>query len=763
MKTRIRSFTPRPFTIASTPMHRVLIVLTIVANTMFVSAQTIQLTAWNTLSSLRTTRDADIDAMGTIWAATSGGIYSYAVDGTIREYRNVSALQSLSTSSILCDRSREEVIVGAEDGALDILQSNSSWLNITDIKRASQYPKRGIRDLVVHNDVLYIATDFGFVTYDLDNRLFIETIDRIGSLQENTRANSIAIINDSIWVATDSGLAVAPMNVSTLRLPSIWRIYGTNDGLPSLAVSKIVAHNGSIVAACGNELFRWNGTTFTSLGSLPKPIRGLASSNGTLSASTEEGVYVDGTKLSIPWANVLLGHAALHVNGLSTTIGFVLDQGIQTWDGTEVNTITINSPLSNQFARLSIDSKGALWVATDVDPPRTGQGVAVLSDGKWTTANASTNQQLATNACYRVSSIGDGEVMVGTWGGGAYRASLESNAIQFRQYTSSNSAFQGIPNSENYVLASDAVKDRSGNIWMINEQSVSTLFVKISSNETTAGYSNCFDSRNNLYRAIAVDGAGNKWAGSTSGAGLVAYNEKGTADRADDICNVIRTSNSQLPDNVISALRIDKTGGLWIGTAKGVAVISGPTGVSNSAIPYVRRITALSAVVVNDIYVDALNYKWIATTSGVYVLNEDGTSVLSIITKSNSPLLDDNVRTVVVDDRSGIAYFGTSVGCSYVQTSSIQPTASFELAFRPQPFELDKDNEVVIDGLAEDAEILIMTTGGILVHAFQARGRQASWDGKDTRGNNVPPGVYIVHASSATAGTSAVGKVMVKR
>ncbi|RPI67651.1 MAG: hypothetical protein EHM43_07055 [Ignavibacteriae bacterium] len=726
-------------------------------------AQSVQLSSWNTLSSLVTTRDADVDASSVIWAATTGGVYAYRTDGSITEYRNINALQTLSTTSILCEHDRQEVFVGGETGSLDIHQADDTWHNITDIVRATQYPKRGIRDMVAHNGIMYIATDFGVVTFDIDDRLFIETIDRIGTLQEKTRANSIAVVNDSLWVATDSGLAVAPLNVSTLRLPSVWRIYGTNDGLPSASVQHLTAFNQTLAASSGSAVTLWNGTGFTTSFTLAKPVRALTSTGASIIASTEDGLFSGVEKLPIPWSNILLGHTSATVNNQTNYVGYILDKGIEVWDGSKITAITINSPISNQFARLAIDTKGALWVATDVDPPRTGQGLSVSDNGRWRNINAQTSTQLKSNACYRVSAISDGSVMIGTWGAGAYQATWNGDDIELQHFTTTNSAFKGITADSNFVLASDAARDRNGNIWVINEQAATNLFVRITPDDATSGFSNCVDSRNNLFRTIAVDGAGNKWAGSTSGTGLVAYNDRGTSDRADDICNAVRTSNSQLPDNVISALRIDKTGGLWIGTAKGVAVMSGPTSVSNTTIPFVRRITSLTSVVVNDIYVDALNYKWIATTSGVYVLNEDGTSVLSVITKDNSPLLDDNIRSVVVDDRTGIAYFGTSSGCSSAQTSSIQPTESFDLSFRPQPFRVDADDEVIIDGLAADADVKIMTAGGIMVTAFQARGRQAAWNGRDTQGNKVPPGVYIVQTSSAASSTSAVGKLVVKR
>jgi hypothetical protein len=192
-------------------------------------------------------------------------------------------------------------------------------------------------------------------------------------------------------------------------------------------------------------------------------------------------------------------------------------------------------------------------------------------------------------------------------------------------------------------------------------------------------------------------------------------------------------------------------------------VISSPTGVSNTSLPFVRRISALTSVYVNDLYVDALNNKWVATTGGVFVLNADGTEVLATITNTTAPLLDNNVRSIAVSKKTGLAYFGTSAGCSVARSSSIQPETVFALSFRPQPFSLAVDRELTIDGLAADADIRIMTPGGVQVATMKAQGRQAIWNGKDTEGRDVPPGVYLVHSTSSTSKESAVGKIMVKR
>ena len=192
-------------------------------------------------------------------------------------------------------------------------------------------------------------------------------------------------------------------------------------------------------------------------------------------------------------------------------------------------------------------------------------------------------------------------------------------------------------------------------------------------------------------------------------------------------------------------------------------MVSSPGSVTSTSLPFVRRISALSSAAVNDIVVDALNYKWVATTGGVFVLNDDGTEVLATITKASSPLLDDNVRTIAIDDQTGTVYFGTTNGCSVAQSSSIRPSAEFLIKTFPQPFRSGTDAQVTIDGLTTDADLRIMTPSGILVAAFQARGKQALWDGRDVQGELVPAGIYIISASSPTTNTSAVGKIAVTR
>ncbi len=745
-------------------MHRILsLAIICILGSLGLLAQSIQLSNWRTMSSLRTVRDADIDLRGRIWAATSGGVMVIdRTDGSIEEYRNVDALQTLDCTSLMCDLVANVTYVGGSDGSLDIADTIGTWTNVSDIRRATQYTRRRINDFSKRGDTLFIATDFGIVLYNTKNSTFIETVDRIGDLQEKTRVSSLCILRDTLWASTDSGVAVAPLNVETLRLPSVWTVLDTTSGLPAIRVNFIRSNGNTVAASTDYAAVEWKNGRFEMRIGTPQVITGLTFTTDRLAINTASEIRTMNGPLSVTWPGELLGHVWPRSGSEELLLVFVRDRALGYVENNIVTMFNVNSPISNQFAHINVDTRGGIWVATEVDPPRTGQGVSYFDGTDWININTSTQPLLRSNACYRVSSLPDGSTWVGTWGGGTLRCTPTDTGVVYERFDQNNSTLAGIPADPNYVLVAEVAQDRSGRTWMLNEQTADRILSKFDDG-VWAWSPNCSDPRSNIFRTVAIDLTGTVWAGSPTGSGVVAYNDRYTPATDDDLCNVVRTSNTQLPDNAVSCIRSDRSGAIWIGTSKGVAVISSPSTLSNTSVPFVRRISALTNAVVTDIHVDALNYKWIATTGGVFVLNEDGTEVISTITKSNTPLLDDNIRTVAVDETSGLAYFGTTNGCSVAQTSSMRPLDDFNIRCYPQPFAPTKDVQVVIDGLAPDADIRIITSGGILVSAIQSRGRQALWDGKDVNGNLVHPGVYLVSAKSAGTNTSAVGKIAVTR
>lgn len=729
------------------------------------SSQQVRLSDWETYSSMRTVRGADIDSRGRIWCATSGGVFIYDVaTGEQQQIRNIGALTTLDVTAVLCDRERKKIYVGCGDGSVDIVDEDLTWKNVGDIRRASQYPRRGVTSFALENNVLYIATQFGLVTFDVVREVFIETVDRMSTLEEKTAVQGVTILRDTVWLATDGGVTCAPLSVPTLRQPSVWRLFGTSAGLPKSAAERIVSNGQSVFVASGTRLLRFVDTGFVEAAAASDSIRGLSTTNGTVVASTLSRIYTTDGTVIVGYEGELRGHTTVSHDGRILTIAFVVNRSITLLDGARVTPIEITSPISNQFAHLTVDSRGHLWAATDVDPPRTGVGVAIWDGTSWTNhAGLDPNATMNANAIYRVNALRDGSVWLGSWGKGGFRATYdERDSIVFSKIDKSTSSIEGISADPNFILVGDAAMDRNGTVFLVNEEAADRALVRTGgTNQPT--WSNCTDTRANKFRALAIDNIGTKWLAGPAGNGVLAINDRNTDDRSDDICQNLRSSTTNLPDNAVSAIKVDKTGAIWLGTARGVAVISSPGSLSTTTVPFVRRITSLTTVAVNDLVVDALNYKWVATNVGVFVLNEDGTEVLTTISTSNSPILDNNIRSIAIDDNSGRVYLGTSIGLFSARTQSIRPSEEFALSVYPQPFRPASDGEVVIDGLAPDADVRIMTASGELLTALQVRGRQVLWNGRDTQNRLVPPGVYIIQSSSAATGASTSGKIVVTR
>lgn len=724
---------------------------------------TIQLTDWETYSSLQSVRQASVDSKGRIWCATSGGVFRFDPEsGESLVFRNINALFNLDVTTVRCDPASQSVLVGCFDGSFEIVSEDGAFTSISEIRRASQYQRRAVNDAATDGSRIYIATDFGIAVYDRVRNVFIETIDRIGPLQGNTPVYSVAVFDNSLWAATDSGLVVAPLDVPTHRLPSVWTRFDADAGLPPGPVKYFTTDNGLLFTTSASTVYRITNKLATVAFQTADPILGLDAGPNGPTASTINGVFDVSGHLPIQSVSPLVGHTTYSVRPLKI-VALLADRGVAIATSETTTPVQLNSPNTRQFVSLTIDGKGRLWAASYNEAARTGQGLAVFENGIWTNINSSTFPGVPTDNAYRVSTLSDGSVFAGVWGGGGIIAKDITGTTDLVRITPSVAAVIGIAADTNFVLVADASSDRFGNTWVVNEQALDRVLVRIAPDGKSDAFRNCTDVRSNLFRSLAIDNANTKWVGSPFGLGLLAYNERNTPDNlSDDVCVRLTSSNSNLPDNVVSTVRTDLNGAIWVGTTRGVAVIASPGAVSNTTTPFVRRISVLGAVIVNDIAIDALNYKWVATSNGVFVLNEDGTEVLATIAAGRSPLISDNVRSITTDPASGKVWFGTTEGLSSARSQSIRPLSSYSIQCYPQPF-VPGSTSLTIDGLAPDSDVRILTSNGHTVAAVQTRGRQALWDGRDASGLVVTPGVYVIHARSSSDQGAAVAKIVVTR
>jgi len=315
------------------------------------------------------------------------------------------------------------------------------------------------------------------------------------------------------------------------------------------------------------------------------------------------------------------------------------------------------------------------------------------------------------------------------------------------------------------VTGETAFDPRNGSSWVVNfaPNFAGNLFRGIN----TQGAEICgYALSTREFIPLVIDYSGTKWSGSISGSGIAYFNEGNDWDSPnDDKSGSFSQSNSQLPSSTVNCMAVDNGGVIWLGTPNGLAYILAPSNVLRKVNPVIRQtsLRALQSLPINDIMVDALNNKWIATNSGVFVIDPDGIEEIAQFNVDNSPLVTNEVASLATNFNTGKVYFGTRLGLSEAQSFAISPLESYDIKCYPQPYYPERDGNLTIEGLAANSDIRIMTTDGKLVKTITTSSQKAIWDGLDNGGNLVSTGIYLIMGTSMSTESKGVAKFAIIR
>ncbi|MBI5324479.1 MAG: hypothetical protein HZB41_04285 [Ignavibacteriae bacterium] len=740
-----------------------------------ISLAQFKLDNWKIYSSLYDVRAAAVDSKGRIWAGTTGGLFVYDSSNIQRfhEFRNTEGLLSMVFTAVSADTLNKVVYLGTYDGYIEIMDENFHITHITDIVSAG-FPNPIINDIYLHDSLAYIGGGFGLAVFDLKQQVFVETVTKLGSFQQKTPVKQILIKDNNIWLATESGIAVANLN-SQIIDPQVWKNYNSANGLiAQQPIISICFHNNSLYAAAGLNLYELVGDTFRIVREIAdyENFAKLSDNNNKLYYSTKFDVYTleDGPLQLFKQNQYMNGH----IFSDTTMILLCQTEGIKIYQDNELRVIKPNSPASNLFLSMDLDEKGNLWSATDYE--NRGKGFTKLSNGIWTNFTKVTYPEILDDNYYKIASDKNGKIFASNWGKGLCIVEEVDTGYVIKIINNTNSPLIGISTDVSWIITGECSADSRGNVWFSDWGRISPgpSFLSYKNDGTFSDFINCYSPTQRGFISLAIDQSGTKWFGSSpfEPHGLLYFNERNTIDdKSDDICGIITVSSettsttSKLLENAQTALAVDQFGALWIGYESGLSVLFNPSVILSSSKPLfsIRKVNMLSSQRVNDIFIDALNNKWIATNNGIWVLNPDGTETIATINKNNSPLIDDGVYSIVIDSETGTAFFGTKKGLCTARSLSVKPLENYNISCYPQPFNPNVDDYLVIDGLIADSEVKILTIDGVLVKSFTVTGRKTIWDGTDTKGNLVSNGIYMIIASSVTADGNSVGKIAVIR
>lgn len=427
-------------------------------------------------------------------------------------------------------------------------------------------------------------------------------------------------------------------------------------------------------------------------------------------------------------------------------------------------------------------AEDAGWDNTDKDCPQ----IYDISTDSWTILHDDNNSiAIKTGITYHnfsnveVDPSNDNHLMISAQGG-IYEF-LAGNMINF--YNDTNTPMtSAIPGNHEYVLATASKYSSDGRLWTALSQATDNVaLLSLDKDRTTWNkhfmikwiYNNIsFGQADNMI----IDSRGiiwwvNKhwWNPSLSG-----------YDPATDTPYCYNTfyneDNVKVEVSAVKTVAEDRNGNLWIGTNVGPLMLEKENVKSGGEVTWqqvkVPRNDGtnyadylLAGLNITSIIVDGANRKWFGTDgNGIYVIDSDNITQLHNFTTKTSMLPSDIVLSMEADPSTGYIYIGTQKGlCSY-HSDATEPSNNLDennIYAYPNPVTPDYNGPITITGLSFNANVKITTTSGQLVAQGRSNGGSFVWYGKDTKGQPVTSGVYMVLVTDEEGNKGVVTKIAI--
>lgn len=409
-----------------------------------------------------------------------------------------------------------------------------------------------------------------------------------------------------------------------------------------------------------------------------------------------------------------------------------------------------------------------------------------LGNGQWWDMDYDTNvasMRYFTNICdMTVDPRDSSHVFAASYGQGLFEYKSGKYITNYNSGNSPLDNHRGVnANFDRYTRVGGCAYDDKGNLWISESGVDSVLHILKADGQWTKLY------HNTIAQAVETghiffDSRGYLWMNQTAEGGLFCLDYKGTVDQQGDdrtfyVESAYNEDGNDCDLTYIKTVVEDNNGQIWIGANSGIYAITDPDDwFGNRGTVYQPKVPRndgtnyadylLTGIPVHAIAVDGGNRKWIGTRGGgIYLVSEDGSEVLNNFTTANSPLLSDNIYSLAFDHATGTLYIGTDLGlCTY--RTGLTPAQAFlskgNIKVYPNPVRPEYQGLVTIQGLTEEAEVKIVTSGQQLVYRGNSIGGTLQWDAcSQASGRRCAPGVYYILVSTADGKDSVAAKLVI--
>ncbi len=723
---------------------------------------------------------------GKVYCATTGGLFVYTIgDNSMEHLSKVDGFSDVEASVVNFNKNNNKLLIAYKNSNIDILD-NGSITNLADIKRKAIIGNKSINNIYFIGHSAYLSCAFGIVVIDMDKNEVKDTY-YIGTNGKPINVRDIASDSNYIYAATDTGIYKASLNNPNLANYSAWSLI---PGLPAGIYNAISSIDGKIVANFSkylmnasiekDTLFVCNNGTWSHFGGSGYVVNSIKQCNDDLIIAYDSAVTIYDTNLVIK--NNYTGYFSDNIRAKQA----ILDGDNTLWiadiffglvsvkNGNNFDFRYPNGPNSvNVNAMCMKDDQ--LWVA-----PGGGNGT-FYNDGIYTYNGEYWNHIYGNHpsvvnfdSIYDIMNVLidpiDPQKAYAAWGNGLIEF---TGAEPVKVYNESNSTLKGIGAAGGYnpIWVEGLGIDADDNLWVANSGVPNCLSQKKPDGTWQAlNFSSLLGTAPNLTRLL-VDKSDQKWVILYRN-GLMVYNGTTAAPNTSNTKVMTTASgNGALPSLNVICLAEDKDGEIWIGTDKGIGVFYSPSSLFSGQNYDAQQILVeqdgnaqilLETELVQSIAIDGANRKWIATkSSGVFLMSADGTKQVYHFEENNSPLLSNDVRSIVINPKTGEVYFGTSKGIIAFRGTATEGLDEFTNVYAfPNPVKPTYEGPIAIKGLMNNSTVKITDISGAMLFETKSEGGQAIWNGKNTAGQRVSTGVYMVFCTSEDGAKKIATKIL---
>ena len=758
-----------------------------------ISAQTDYSASWEDFYSYNNVKDfTKVDTI--IYALTDNAIFTYNVlSGEINKISSIQGLSGETTSAIYYNETFNRVVIGYENGLVEVIDDDGSITISSDIVNFNQSGEKSINHISEFNNKLYLSTPFAVVVYDIEKLEFGDTY-FIGNNSSSVKINETIISNDIIYAATEEGVFKADITSNLLIDFNNWqRLFNGRD------FKGVTTFKNDLYVIENSKLFTFDGASLTEKVNFNKEIKNIKSTNTNLciSLDKEARIYDSSMNLVQEFTSDLEYDYSLNTAFFEDDMVFLATKEFGILETTISQPTTYSEihpegPLSNAVFSITAQNND-LWVVyggynSTFTPLNIRNGFSKFNGENWinTNFNSSLPNDLVDvtidpsheNRVY-ISALGASNNIEAKPTGGLLV--VEDNVL-VQTYNHLNSSLTPILISlpTINIRVGGSTFDSNGNLWATNYETGEEL-VKLSANgqwssvdlgvvqtSAAAGLSEIIVDRNNSI-----------WIGSRRN-GAYVYNENGNRKKA----LIAAPNEGNLPDLNVRTIAVDRSNRIWLGTKSGLVVYSNASGVFDEVATNAQPVVIngdengfgdrlLGNQTINSIVVDGADNKWFGTDrGGVLCTNPSGQTTIAIFSKKNSPLPSNRILKISLDKEVGKVYFATDKGI-VAYNSNVVPFGDVLEAVYAYPNPALKNHETVtIDGrngthLPKGTNVKILDVAGNLVHETnviegqELQGGKVVWNKRNLAGNKVASGIYIVLLSNDDASETTVTKIAI--